>query len=537
MGLSLRPRRAIILLPLGLLLTPLIAVAAPAGPPVPAGCQPTWTVLRHGPSGSGSVRDRGHIACSVLTGKAVSEPSLTLTRTGAIVGTPFGDENTELRSTGSARTITATRPAVQQRTALYNTVDAYLTSDPRTGRVYMSRVTGPTRTTPIIVDNSPLPGAVSTAAAAAYGLEIYSSGDEGRTWTTADYQTSPIADWTKIFTAPQPRASTVRSRSGSIVYACGNSPFEGIGPGRLCLKSLDDGATFTPAGYVFPSLQVPDVCMALASNNGTAAPDGSIYQPVSCANGSYVAASTDEGSTYTYHLVPGVPGSGLAMFGYSWQVAADSSGVLYGTWADGTGLHLTVSRNHAQTWSTPVLMTAPGQTDVTLPQLAAAGRGQMGVVYYASAKAGTAQTPWITQSADADTAHPTFLSGPIDDPQQPRFVSGGLSGPSPRADYLGASFDPHGQLWGYVVRQTSAPDANNKIGTVGILGHLAAVSGPSRSTRPAAAPPPPGKPRSAGPGLAATGLDPVTPLAGGLLVLGAVFLLRRRTGTRPNTGT
>ena len=535
MSPSLHRRSAILLLPLGLLLTPLIASAAPTGPAMPAGCQPSWSVLRHGPSGSAAARDNGHIACSVLTGKAVSEPSLTVTRKGTIVGTPFGDENTELRSTDGARTVTVTRPALQQRTALWNTVDAYLTSDPRTGRLYMSRVTGPTRTTPILVDNSPLPGGVSTAAAAAYGLELYTSGDEGRTWATADYTTTPIGDWTKIFTAPQPRTSAVRSRSGSIVYACGNSPFEAVGPGRLCLKSLDDGATFTPAGYVFPSPQVPGVCMPLAANNGTAAPDGSIYQPVSCTNGSYVAASTDEGATYTYHLVPGVPGSGLAISGFSWQIAADSTGVVYGTWADGTGLHLTVSRDHAHSWSTPLLMTAPGQTSVTLPQLAAGGHGQMGVVYYASEKAGAPQTPWITQAANAETAHPTFLSGPIDDPRHPRFVDGGLSGPSPRADYLGASFDTHGQLWGYVVRQTSAPDANNKIGTVGILGHLAAIPQPSGSGRSTAAPPRARGPRSASPGLAATGLAQLPAVTGGLLLVVGVTLRRfRRYPSQPS---
>lgn len=529
-------RGGLLLLPLCLVLTPLLAAAAPAAQPLPAGCQPSWTVLQHGPSGSAARTDNDHVACAVLTGKAVSEPSLTISPKGTLVGTPFGDENTELRSTDQAGTLSATRPAVQQRTALYNTVDAYLTSDRRTGRVYMSRVTGPTRTTPILVDNSPLPGAVATAAAAAYGIEVYSSGDEGRTWTTADYTTTPIGDWTKIFTAPQPRASAVRSKSGSVVYACGNSPFEGAGPGRLCLKSLDDGATFTLAGYVFPSPQVPDACLPLASNNGTAAPDGTIFQPVSCANGSYVAVSKDEGSSYTYHLVPDVPGAGLSLFGYSWQVAADTNGTLYGIWGDGTGLHLTVSHDNALSWTKPLLMTAPGQTSVTLPQLAAGTRGQMGVVYYASAKAGVPQTPWITQSADADTAHPRFLSGPIDDPRHPRFSSGGLSGPTPRADYLGASFDPHGQLWGYVVRQTSTPDANNKIGTVGILGHLAAAPAPSRRTtapgparprRPAGAPQAHG-PSGMHPGLAATGLAFLPPVAGTLLLGGALVLLRRR---------
>lgn len=460
--------------------------AAPAASPQavpPAGCHPGWTVVRHGASGTAARPARDVVACSVSTGRPLSEPSLTVTRKGTLVGTPYGDENTELRSTDGGRTLTVTRPAVQQRTALWNTVDAYVTSDPRTGRLYMSRVTGPTRTTPVLVENSPLPGPVSTAAAAAYGLEVYSSGDDGRTWRTADDTTTPIADWTKIFTGLQPRSTAVRSASGTVVYACGNSPLEGVGPGRLCLKSLDDGATFTPAGYIFPSPQVPDVCLPLAANNGTAAPDGTIYQPVSCANGSYVAASTDEGSTYTYHLVPGVPGAGLSLFGYSWQVAADSAGILYGIWGDGSGLHLTVSRDGAQTWSAPISMTAPGQGNVTLPQLATGARGQMGVVYYASARAGAALTPWITQSPDADTGQPSFISGPIDDPGQPRFVSGGLGGPTPRADYLGASFDPQGQLWGYVVRQTSAPDANNAIATVGILGHLAAVR-PDSGLRP-----------------------------------------------------
>ena len=305
-----------------------------------------------------------------------------------------------------------------------------------------------------------------TALAAAAGFQVYSSGDEGRSWTTTDMQTAPMGDWEKVFVGPS------RSGSGSTVYVCGNSPFEVSGPGRLCYRSHDQGKTFTPAGYVFPSASTPASCPALAADNGSVGPDGTVYQPVSCSNGAYVAVSTDEGASYSWHAVPGPAGTGYGITGQGFQVAADVGGTVWASWMSGDQLLLSRSRDHGVHWTLLGDVAAPGTHGVQLAHLASGAAGVVGLVYCAAGKGQTALTPWITQTSEGAVARPVFVSGPLTDPLHPTFTNYGLTGSSRRADYLGAAFDSRGRLSAAVVRQTSAPRSDGTIGTLGLVGHL-----------------------------------------------------------------
>lgn len=441
-----------------------VAWQAGAATGAPKGC--TTRVVAH-TAGRHVVRAALPYACAADTGYATSETTLAVTPRGTVVMSPAQSENLSARSTDGGRTWSLTAPAVEQYTSLWNTVDPSMAVDRRTGRVYLVHATGPTRTTPVLVDESPFPGAVSTSAAAAAGFQVYSSGDEGRSWTTTDMQAAPTGDWEKVFVGP------ARSGRGSTVYVCGNSPFEVSGPGRLCYRSHDDGRTFSPAGYVFPSATEPRSCPALAADNGTVGPDGTVYQPVTCSDGSYVAVSTDEGSSYTWHPVPGTSGTGFGITGTGFQVAADASGTVWASWPDGDHLLLSRSRDHGATWSLLGDVAAPGAHAIGLPHLTAGAAGDVGLVYYASARTGqAASTAWLTETHQGRSARPVFVSGALSDPRHPAFTNYGLTGPSPRADYVGGCFDSHGRLWAAVVRQTSGPRPDGTIGTVGVVGHL-----------------------------------------------------------------
>jgi hypothetical protein len=453
-----------------------LTAAAPvsAGPPVAAGCGHRWPVLTYRTGGAPVPAAQPAQVCVTSTGYATSEPTLAVTGSGVVIMSPAGTENSSARTTDAGRTWSLTQPDMEQYTSLWNTVDPSMALDRRTGTLFLVHATGPTRTTPVLVDESPLPGAVSTSAAAAAGFQVYRSNDAGRSWRTANYQTAPLGDWEKVFTGP---AHTGR---GSVVYVCGNSPLEVSGPGRLCYRSLDGGATFNTAGYVFPSVAQPAVCSPLAANNGTVGPDGTVFQPISCSNASYVAVSTDEGASYTWHAVPGAPGAGTSIAGFSFQVAADTGGTLYAMWAQGDHLSVSVSRDHAQNWSVPVDVQAPGQHSIALPQLAAAGPGHVGIGYYAATTPGrTALTAWAVQSTNATdakavtAAQSTWTSTALTDPRRPSFTNYGLSGPSPRADYLGATFGPHDRLWIAFVRQLRSPTSDGHIATVGMVGSVA----------------------------------------------------------------
>jgi hypothetical protein len=306
---------------------------------------------------------------------------------------------------------------------------------------------------------------------------VYTSRDDGASFTTADYSTQPTGDWEKIFVGPPPPAvSGAAQPSGypDMVYLCANSPVEVSGPGRLCYKSLDGGGTFAPVGYVSPSVGEPaDICPPLNFNTGVVDGRGTTYQPVTCQGGAYIAVSHDEGSSYTWLPVKDAPPGPL--FGGNYlQLAVDDADNLYGIWPANGQLHLAISRDHGQSWGPPLAVAAPGVHNVQRPALAVGAAGHLAITYYAGSDP-SAQTlsAYITQTADALDAQPLFYSGVINDPAHPIFHDYAFSG-SPRTDFVGGAYDSPGlSFWAGVVKQLGPPASDGHIPTTGYVGRLA----------------------------------------------------------------
>jgi hypothetical protein len=226
---------------------------------------------------------------------------------------------------------------------------------------------------------------------------------------------------------------------------------------------------------------------SLASNAGVVGNDGTTYQPVSCSRGAYVAISHDEGSTYSWEPVKDAPPqNGLAG---SLQLAVDQSDNLYGMWVAGDQLYLAISNDHAKTWSTPMKVTAPGVHTITRPAFAAGARGQVAITYYASHDpSAQTLTAYITQTLDALAPQPLFYSGALNDPAHPIYVDAGLTGGSPRADFVGGSYDSAGTFWAGVVKQLGPADANKNYATTGYVGRLAFLGQTAGAAAPASPP-------------------------------------------------
>jgi hypothetical protein len=456
----------------------LVLLALPAGAsgaPV-GGCHPSWPVVAYR-AGAGASRPQGvplPVACGTATGYATSETTLAVTNTGAILFSPADSENSLARSEDQGATWNLVAPRRLQRTSLWNTVDPAVVVDRRTGRAFWVHTTYTEDLRWPLPDQSAAAWLVPTAVANAHGFQVYSSADEGRTWTTADYQHENTADWEKLFAGPPPPPSTGAAqptRYPNVVYVCANAPVEVIGPGRACYKSLDGGATFGLAGYVFPSAAAPAGCPPLAANTGAVGADGTVYIPQSCSGGTYLAISHDEGAGYTWRPVPGAPAaSGL---GAVVQLAIDAAGDLYVLWTAGDAVQLVSSRDGGRSWSPPLTVSAPGLHHITLPALAAGARGAVGIVYYAStSSSATTLSGYISQTTDALAAQPLFHAGAINDPAHPIFENHGEA-TTPRADFVGATYDAAGRFWGGIVRQLGPPDASSTIPTTGYVGHLA----------------------------------------------------------------
>ena len=155
------------------------------------------------------------------------------------------------------------------------------------------------------------------------------------------------------------------------------------------------------------------------------------------------------------------------------QIAIDSADNLYALWRASDQLELAISRDHGHTWSSPLAVGAPGLHQLTLPALAAGGPGEVGITYYGStSKTAKLLTAYITQTQAALDSDPLFYSAPINDPSHPVFWDY-AGNASPRADYVGGTFDKSGTFWAGVVKQHGAPDSNGKIATEGYVGRLA----------------------------------------------------------------
>jgi hypothetical protein len=450
-----------------------LACAVQASAATVAGCNRALPVVAHRAGGSVVKLPRGArlpVACATETGYATSESGLAVTKNRVLVYSPAETENSMARSLNGGASWNLTYPAVEQPTSFWNTVDPYVIADRRTGRVFWAHATGPVR------NEGGLPEEAGFYLAAAYGFQVYSSSDDAKTFTTADYQTAPTGDWEKVFVGPPPPATTGAAQPvgyPDVVYLCANSPLEVSGPGRLCYKSLDGGVTFSPAGYTSPTASNPaDICPPLNFNTGVVDSQGTIYQPVNCEHSAYVLVSRDEGASETWIPEKDAP-TGTVISGTNLQLAVDDADNLYAMWSANGLLYISISRDHAGSWSAPLMVAAPGVANVQRPAIAAGAPGHVAVTYYAS-RDPSAQllTAYITQTADALDAQPLFYSGALNDPAAPIFHDYGLSGGSPRTDFVGGAFDAPGtNYWAGVVKQLGQP-VNRSVPTVGYVGTL-----------------------------------------------------------------
>ncbi|MCW2970867.1 MAG: hypothetical protein JWO23_1994 [Solirubrobacterales bacterium] len=476
------PRRALsVTAALAAVLGALLASPAPAPAAARAnvGCNSGWPVVAYrateGATQSQSA-PRLPVACATATGYATSETTLALSNGGAIFFSPANSENSLALSTDHGASWSLVAPLSLQYTSLWNTVDPQVVLDRRTGRLFWAHTTYTLDLRAPLPDQSAASWLVPTAVANAHGFQVYSTGDEGRSWTTADYRNENTADWEKLFLGPAPPASTGAAQpSGypNVIYLCANAPLEVIGVGRACYKSLDGGATFSLTGYVQPSPSAPAGCPALAQNTGVVGSDGTLYIPQSCAGGTYLATSANEGASYTWQQVTGAPPA--SSLGATVQLALDQGGDLYVLWTAADALRLAISADGGHSWRAPLTVSAPGLHNITLPALAAGPTGAIGISYYASSDPSVKSlSAYISQTDDALAPNPLFYAGAINNPTQPIFENYGDEY-TPRADFVGATYDAAGGFWGGLVKQLGPPEAGNRIPTTGYVGHLAGV--------------------------------------------------------------
>jgi hypothetical protein len=401
--------------------------------------------------------------------KTAGEPNIGITRDGVI----WSDVREKVaRSVDGGRTwqsLTLTGHAT--------TLDPYLYTDPKTGRVYKSDLAGT--------------------------CQVLSwTDDRGETWSHAPAACNQ-SDHQTIAAGP-PTSIPVTGAYPNVLYNCSQTVgYNGYSAATGCNRSLDGGTTWTPTGtYAFldPSPYTPAADSGDAGVpghcNGDNGPiyvgsSGRLFVPRGWCGQPWLAYSDDEGTTWTRVQVAkngmntsvsggfGVVAPGSGQSDHEAAVVADARGNVYYLWMAKDRLpYLAVSHDRGATFGAPVRVSPPGVREAWGPSLDVSPTGAVAVAYMGSANSPGA--PWTGSYGETTfTGYLSLLPHPSDkaplvwaapvSPADAPFVYGHC-GPGRCddgvLDFIDAAFAPDGSVWGAFIDSAS----NDEL----VFGHLRA---------------------------------------------------------------
>jgi hypothetical protein len=287
----------------------------------------------------------------------------------------------------------------------------------------------------------------------ACGAQAVFSDDEGETWTSRPGFgcSSPINDHHTIITA-RPPAGFMTVGYPNMLYFCFNRVTD-----SSCGRSNDGGNTtlFAPAGTAFTGAD-PNAGSFCGGLTGHLAADstGRIFLPKGHCGLPWVARSEDGGDNWTRVRIAGH----TPMGDHEVSLAVDRADNIYAVWQGSFRLpYLSVSRDHGQTWSTPIMMAPPGVHEVNFPTIVAGDAGRIALLFPGSESQDFTDLtrPWniyVVVSVNALDANPIFTWTVANDKKDP--VHRGHCGPG-RCDALG---DGGGSMFDFLDIQVSPAD-------------------------------------------------------------------------------
>ena len=416
------------------------------------------TVAHHA---GGKVIGKGAAARQAPTAEVLTldhralEPTLGQTKDGSIFYAAADTvDNDVLRSKDGGKTWEKVSPMLGPYNRHAVSLDPYVWVDEDTGRVFTIDLT------------------VSCS------IMSYTD-DQGATWTTNPLACGrPVNDHQTLFGGPPATSSPVLY--DNVLYYCWNDVVS-----SSCGKSLNGGLTWNPTGTpAYRGVDQPQgqgepaLCGGL-HGHGVVGRDGTVYLPKPHCDQPWLAISKDEGVTWETVRVSTLP----VVFGPDPSVAVDDKGNIYYVWVSDDRLpYISYSKDGGKTWSKPMMVGAPGLTEIALATLDVGEPGKVAMAYYGTddvdgpidKREYTEKVEWngyMTISANLFDADPIFYSGSVNDPSQPfaRRACG------PRRCYDGYDFidvvvGREGTAW------AAFADSDNPYKGSGKVGHL--VGGP-----------------------------------------------------------
>lgn len=296
------------------------------------------------------------------------------------------------------------------------------------------------------------------------GANTVFSDDEGETWTSRPLFgcAEPVNDHHTVATPPPPPGFTTVGYP-NMVYFCFNRVSD-----SSCTRSHDGGLTFVPTGAPAFTGTDPDSGSICGGLHGHLAADsaGRIFLPKGHCGLPWVAISEDAGTTWQRVRIAGH----TPMEDHEVSLAVDTADNIYAVWQGSFRLpYLSVSTDHGQTWSTPVMIAPPGVHEVNFPTIVAGDPGRIAVLFPGSESTDFEDPTrswniYVVVSTNALDANPIFtwtIANPRNDP-----VHRGNCGPGrcdaqdggSMFDFLDIQVSPaDGAFWG-TASDTCVPD-------------------------------------------------------------------------------
>ena len=348
-------------------------------------------------------------------GRKAAEPTLGVDRSGAIYtvasafdalpGNPPKNEPRTLveRSTDGGRTWHVEQPNIAGQNSMVVSTDPYIYVDPNvsqaTGRIFDIDLQG------------------------VNGAHLAFSDDQGKTWTQTLLTSAGVNDHQTLVSGVEPKGVAIPLTDPAyqkVVYYCVNQIADGS-----CVRSFDGGKTFVQgnqSGYEafnpqylssFDQNHNEGICGSLHGHAVTDK-DGRLFVPRGYCDIPMVAISSDAATTF--HTVP--VSTKVSMYGEQASVAVDRNGTLYYVWQGGGHNlpFLSISRDHGEHWSTPLMIAPPGVHEVDFPTIDVGDPGKVAITFPGTTSAGGSKDktrPWnsyVVMSTNALSANPLFLS-------------------------------------------------------------------------------------------------------------------------------
>ena len=446
------------------------------------GCHTDWaaTTYTAGTKSSSAVAppagSKAPVPCLSLTGYGSSDAGIGITPNGTVVFAPAYTEEGPgvLWSHDNGATWDHLSIPVLPNGGVHTRVNNYLNVDPATGRVFFLSDVMKSLS---VIDPTNWPGLIGTVIKAmgvdinVGGFNVTSTSNEGATWTYNKIGTDGL-DWSKTFAGPPISKGPKPVGYPNVVYFINPAPLaEPVPPvvwpnHQSIFRSLDGGVTWTKVSQLDITQlgnSVP-VWEYVIYGQGVVGPDGSVYLPYRRGPHLAVAISRDEGKTWTKRDIPGmnlVAMTSMIQLGLdmlSWNclaaepLAIDAAGNIYAVNPNNKGqVFMSVSKDKGVTWSTPVVVSAPG-VSVYFSAVAAKGNGTVAIAYYGS-KDGINYTGYIAESTNALASKPLFWSAAVTNPANPLFptlFSTGWIGMFLGEDVnelIQVKYAPNGDIW------------------------------------------------------------------------------------------